>query len=46
VFHFHLHVIPKYAKNEGFAGNVLTQYVTDVNTIYEKLIKQAKKLDK
>ncbi len=35
--HFHIHVIPKYSKNEGFVNNKGLIRVDDVKSTYEKL---------
>lgn len=35
--HFHIHVIPKYSKNEGFVDNKGLIRVDDVKSTYEKL---------
>lgn len=37
--HFHIHVIPKYSKNEGFVDNKGLICVEDVKSTYEKLKK-------
>ena len=35
--HFHIHVIPKYSKNEGFVDNKGLIRVDDIKSTYEKL---------
>lgn len=35
VLHFHVHVIPKYAKNKGFAFNVSKDTLQDLNYVLE-----------
>jgi histidine triad (HIT) family protein len=37
VMHFHIHIIPKYGKNEGFKIGIGTKYIGDVDKIYNKL---------
>ncbi|MDR1991673.1 MAG: HIT family protein [Mycoplasmataceae bacterium] len=37
VMHFHMHVIPKYGKEEGFKIKVGNKYLGDINKIYEEL---------
>lgn len=43
VKHFHLHIIPKYAKNEGFilenAIDKSKRYLDDINLVFEKIAK-------
>jgi len=40
VFHFHLHVIPKYSKNEGFGSKFLGGEKKEVKEIFEILWKK------
>jgi len=40
VFHFHLHVIPKYKKGEGFEAKYNNPSKTTVKQIYEKIWKK------
>jgi diadenosine tetraphosphate (Ap4A) HIT family hydrolase len=42
--HFHIHVIPKYGKAEGFKIGVGTLYVDDVDKVYKILAKPTKLL--
>jgi diadenosine tetraphosphate (Ap4A) HIT family hydrolase len=37
--HFHLHVIPKYGKNEGFKGSIGTQIISDLDETFNKIKK-------
>jgi diadenosine tetraphosphate (Ap4A) HIT family hydrolase len=37
--HFHIHIIPKYGKNEGFKLSIGHKYVDKVENVYKKLIK-------
>lgn len=47
VNHFHLHVIPKYAVNEGLEYKVEKKYLAfEVEHVQKELIKAAKKLEK
>lgn len=39
VMHFHIHIIPKYGKNEGFKLSIGHKYVDKVENVYKKLIK-------
>ena len=39
VFHFHLHIIPKYGKNEGFIFSAANKVVQDVETVYKTIMK-------
>jgi histidine triad (HIT) family protein len=39
VMHFHIHVIPKYGKNEGLKLSIGTRCVEDVNSVYDILQK-------
>lgn len=38
--HFHLHVIPKYGKNEGFKVGIGERYVEDLDKVYKILEKE------
>lgn len=40
IMHAHIHVIPKYGKNEGFILHTGTKYVDDVTKIYTVLTKK------
>lgn len=45
--HFHLHVIPKYAKKEGFELDLSNIYIDKkIEDVYNKLIKSVKKVNK
>jgi diadenosine tetraphosphate (Ap4A) HIT family hydrolase len=44
--HFHIHVIPKYGKDEGFKIGVGTRYVDEIDHIYKSLDKPIKSLKK
>ncbi|MGL5630645.1 MAG: HIT family protein [Mycoplasmoidaceae bacterium] len=37
IFHFHMHIIPKYAKNEGLIFSVKKKKVNDINKIKKYL---------
>ncbi|GMO15807.1 MAG: HIT family protein [Mycoplasmoidaceae bacterium] len=37
VFHFHLHVIPKYGKNEGFVATTVNKQLLPVKEVYDKI---------
>ncbi len=39
VFHFHLHVIPKYGKNEGFYTACTNKQLLPITEVYEKIKK-------
>jgi histidine triad (HIT) family protein len=39
VMHFHIHVIPKYAKNEGLKLSIGVKIVESVNEVFEKIKK-------
>jgi histidine triad (HIT) family protein len=39
VMHFHLHVIPKYGKNEGFVGKIGTKIISDLDEVLNKIKK-------
>jgi histidine triad (HIT) family protein len=43
VMHFHMHVIPKYGKEEGFKIGVGNKYLGDIDKIYNELRKSIKK---
>jgi histidine triad (HIT) family protein len=43
VMHFHIHVIPKYGKSEGFKIGMGTKYLSDIDKIYDKLKKSKSK---
>lgn len=45
IFHFHLHVIPKYAKNEGFVYSAENKNLMEIESVY-KLIKNVKDIKK
>jgi diadenosine tetraphosphate (Ap4A) HIT family hydrolase len=38
--HFHIHIIPKYGKNEGLKLSVGTRVVEDVSDVFEIIKKQ------
>lgn len=40
VMHFHIHLIPKYSKNEGLKLSIGTRVVDDVNEIYKIIQKK------
>lgn len=44
VMHFHLHIIPKYAKNEGFEFRTENKNTDDIENIYKKIMKKRKPL--
>lgn len=47
VMHFHMHVIPKYAKNEGLEFSADNKYLAyDLDKVQKELIRAAKKLEK
>ncbi|GHU31996.1 hypothetical protein FACS1894166_04480 [Bacilli bacterium] len=37
--HFHVHVIPKYGKEEGFKIGIGHKYLNDINKVYAALVK-------
>ncbi|MDR2821731.1 MAG: HIT family protein [Mycoplasmataceae bacterium] len=39
VFHFHLHIIPKYGKNEGFTVAYVNKQLLPTQEVYEKIKK-------
>jgi diadenosine tetraphosphate (Ap4A) HIT family hydrolase len=41
--HFHIHVIPKYGKEEGFKIGIGNKYLADIEKIYSELKKTFKK---
>jgi diadenosine tetraphosphate (Ap4A) HIT family hydrolase len=41
--HFHIHVIPKYGKEEGFKIGIGNKYLNDIDKIYTELKKHPKK---
>lgn len=43
VMHFHIHVIPKYGKEEGFKIGIGNKYLADIEKIYSELKKTFKK---
>jgi histidine triad (HIT) family protein len=43
VMHFHMHIIPKYGKNEGYVSEVKNKFVNDLDGVYDKIIKQLNK---
>ena len=46
VFHYHLHVIPKYGKNEGFKFSIGTHVVEPLEQTYKEISKTKLKRDK
>lgn len=46
VFHYHLHVIPKYGKAEGFKFSIGTHIVDPLDEVYESIMKAKEKRDK
>jgi histidine triad (HIT) family protein len=44
VMHFHMHVIPKYAKREGLSLTMGAHCVEDIETTYKHIMKAAKPL--
>lgn len=43
VMHFHIHVIPKYGKNEGFKIAMGTRFIDDIDFVHEKILKAIEK---
>lgn len=43
VFHFHLHVIPKYGKDEGLSFTIKNKYVDNIEEIYQIILKKIRK---
>lgn len=46
VFHFHMHVIPKYAKDEGFMFNKGKLYLLPIDEVYEYVASSSKQYNK
>lgn len=40
IFHFHLHIVPKYYENQGFKANRIDVHVQSVEKVYKKLVKK------
>lgn len=40
IFHFHLHIVPKYYQNQGFKANRIDVHTQPVEKIYKKLVKK------
>lgn len=45
VNHFHMHIIPKYAKNEGFEFEAKNKNVNDIEEVFTKITKSKFKID-
>lgn len=45
IMHIHLHVIPKYAKNEGFQVKTGLKYLHDIEENYKEIVKTYEKLN-
>jgi histidine triad (HIT) family protein len=43
VMHFHIHIIPKYGKNEGFVAKYENKYINNLDDVYDKITKQLEK---
>jgi histidine triad (HIT) family protein len=43
VMHFHIHIIPKYGKEEGFKIGIGNKYVGDIDKIFGELKQPTKK---
>jgi histidine triad (HIT) family protein len=39
IFHFHLHIIPKYGKAEGFVGKCINKQLTPIEEVYNRIQK-------
>lgn len=38
IFHFHMHIIPKYEKNLGFEFNANNKNISDLENVYNKIL--------
>lgn len=45
VNHFHMHIIPKYAKNEGFEFGSPNKQIGNIDEIYNKIMKSKFKIE-
>lgn len=45
VNHFHLHVIPKYAKEEGFTFSDSNKHIDEIENTYKKILKSKYKIE-
>lgn len=45
VNHFHMHIMPKYAKNEGFEFSSNNKFINDLDEVFTKITKSKFKID-